>query len=80
MTDLDKDLEIVPEVGINMAETRAEIEIEDSSPGQFQEIEEVDQDQNPGLDLAPMYVQIGIDSYVVDVVSMTNLQENALMH
>ena len=37
-----------------MAETRAEIEIEDSSLGQFQEIEEVGQDQNPGLDLAPM--------------------------
>ena len=37
-----------------MAETRAEIEIEDSALGQFQEIEEVDQDQNPGLDLTPM--------------------------
>ena len=37
-----------------MVETRVEIEIEDSSLEQFQEIEEVDQDQNPGLDLAPM--------------------------
>ena len=37
-----------------MAETRAEIGIEDSSPGQFKQIEEVDQDQNPGLDLAPV--------------------------
>ena len=54
MTDLDKDLEGVPEVGINMTETRAEIEIEGSSLGQFQEIEEVDQDQNPGLDVAPV--------------------------
>ena len=78
MTDLDKDLETVPEVGTNMIETR--VEIEDSSLGQFQEIEEVDQDQNPGLDLAPVQVQIGIDSNVLDVVSMTILQGNAPVH
>ena len=48
----DRDLGTVPEVGINMIETR--VEIEDISLGLFQEIEEVDQDQNPGLDLAPM--------------------------
>ena len=37
-----------------MVETRAEIEIEDSGIGLFQETEEIDPDQNPGLDLAPM--------------------------
>ena len=52
MTDLDKDLGTVLEVEINIVETR--VEIEDSSLGLFQEIEEVDQDQNPGLDLALM--------------------------
>ena len=50
--DLDKDLGTVLEVGINIVETR--VEIEGSSPGLFQEMEEVDQDQNPGLDLAPI--------------------------
>ena len=54
MTGLDKDLRTVQEIGINMVETRVEIVIEDSSLGLFQETEEVDQDQNPGLDLAPM--------------------------
>ena len=54
MTDLDKDSDTVLEVGINMAETRAEIDIEDSGLGLFQETEEIDQDQNPGLDLAPV--------------------------
>ena len=52
MKDLEKDLGTVLEVGINIVETR--VKIEDSSLGMFQEIEEVDQDQNPGLDLAPM--------------------------
>ena len=37
-----------------MVETKVEIEIEDSRLGLFQETEEVDQDQNPGLDLSPM--------------------------
>ena len=50
MTDLDKDSGIVLEVGINIVETR--VEIDDSCLGLFQEIEEVDQDQNPGLDQA----------------------------
>ena len=54
MTGLDKDLGTVQEIGINMVETRAEIEIEDSSLGLFQQTEEIDQDPNPGLDLAPM--------------------------
>ena len=54
MTGLDKDLGTVQEIRINMVETRAEIKIEDSGLGLFQETEELDQDQNPGLDLAPM--------------------------
>ena len=54
MTDLDKDSGTVPEVGISIVETRAEVEIGDRGPGLFQEIEEVDQGQNPGLDLAPV--------------------------
>ena len=54
MTDLDKDSGTVLEVGINTVETRVEIGIEDSGLGKFQETEEIDQDQNPGLDLAPM--------------------------
>ena len=37
-----------------MVETRPETEIEDSGLGLFQETGEIDQDQNPGLDLAPM--------------------------
>ena len=59
-----------------MVETRAEVEIGDRGPGLFQEIEKVDQDQNPGLDLAPMEVQIGIDSVVTDTVNMIILQGN----
>ena len=43
----------------------------------FQEIEEIDQNQSPGLDQAPKLVQIGIDVDVLDVVSMIILQENA---
>ena len=54
MTDLDKGSWTVLEEGINMVDTRAEIEIEDSGLGQFQETEEIDQDQNPGLHLAPI--------------------------
>ena len=54
-----------------MVETRAEIEIEDSGLGLFQETEEIDQDQNPGPDLAPMQVPTGIDSDVTDAVNMT---------
>ena len=65
MTDLDKDLGTVLEVGINIVETT--VEIEDSRLELFQEIEEADQNQNPGLDLAPMQVQIGIDLDVLDV-------------
>ena len=53
-TGLDKDLGTVQEIGINMVETRAEIEIEDRGLGLFQGTEEADQDQNPSLDLAPM--------------------------
>ena len=41
-------------MGISIVETRAEVEIGDRGPGLFQEIEKVDQDQNPGLDLVPM--------------------------
>ena len=52
MTDLDKDLGTVLEVGINIVETR--VDIEHNSLGLFQEIEGVHQDQNPGLDIAPM--------------------------
>ena len=54
MIGLDKDSGTVQELGINMVETKVEIEIEDSGLGLFQETEEMDQDQNPGLDLAPM--------------------------
>ena len=54
MTGLDKNLGTVQEIGINMVETRAEVEIRDRGPRLFQEIEKVDQDQNPGLDLAPI--------------------------
>ena len=42
MTGLDKDLEIVLEVGISIVETRAEVEIGDRGPGVFQGIVEVD--------------------------------------
>ena len=42
----------VPEVGINIVETR--VEIEDSGLGLFQEIEEIDQNQSAGLDQTPM--------------------------
>ena len=52
MTDLDKDSGTVPGIGINMVETK--VEIEDSGLGLFQETEEIGQDQNPGLDLAPV--------------------------
>ena len=37
-----------------MVETRAEVKIGDRGSGLFQEIEKVDQDWNPGLDLAPV--------------------------
>ena len=72
---LDNNLGTSPEVGINVVETR--VGTEDSSLGMFQEIEEIDQNQSPGLDQAPMYVQIGIALDVLGVVSMIILQENA---
>ena len=70
MIGLDEDLGTVQEIGISMVETRAEVEIGDRGPGVLQEIEK---DQIPGLDLAPMLVQIGIDSDVIDAVNMTIL-------
>ena len=58
MTGPDKGLETTQEtaqeIGISIVETRAEVEIGDRGPGLFQEIEKVDQEQNPGLDLVPM--------------------------
>ena len=52
MIGLDNDLETSAEVGFNVVETR--VGTEDSGLGMFQEIEEIDQNQSPGLDQAPM--------------------------
>ena len=57
MTGPDNSLEIIQgtaqEIGISIVEIKAEAEI---GPGLFQGIEtgKVDQEQNPGLDLAPV--------------------------
>ena len=58
MTGPDKGLEIIQgtaqEIEINtIVRTREEVEIEDRGPGVSQEIDK-DQDQIPGLDLAPI--------------------------
>ena len=50
MTGLDKGLGTVQEIEISIAETRAEVGIGDTGPELFQEIEKVDQDQNPDLE------------------------------
>ena len=48
---LENNLGTSPEVGINVVETN--VGTEDSSLEMFQEIEEIDQNQSPGLDQAP---------------------------
>ena len=49
---LDNDIGTSPEIGINVVETR--VGTEDGGPEMFQGIEEIDQNQSPGLDQAPM--------------------------
>ena len=49
---LTNDIGTSPEVRINVVETR--VGTEDSGPEMFQEIEETDQFQSPGLDQAPL--------------------------
>ena len=49
---LDNNIGASPEEGINVVETR--VGTEDSSLEMFQEIEEIVQNQSPGLDQAPV--------------------------
>ena len=86
---LGKDTEAIPEttseIG-HMAGVKVGIEIgpvverKDKGPEQNleTEIEKISLLQD--LDLVPVLIQIGIDLDALDVVNMTILQENALMH
>ena len=89
MVGLGKDIEAIPEITSEIGHTtEVKVGIE---KGLAEERKDKGPEQNPeteiekigllqDLDLVPMLIQTGIDLDVLDVVYMTILQENALMH
>ena len=75
MPDPDKDLGMVPEVGINIVETK--VQIEDCGLGLFQEITE-SRPRSESRSRTSSHASTKRD--VLDVVNMIILQENAPMH